>query len=37
MTTAPDHLDRCWIDPTDKKKLREVDGRIALEAPEVPA
>ncbi len=37
MTTAPGHLDRCWIDPTDKKKLREVDGRIALEAPKVPA
>jgi oligopeptide/dipeptide ABC transporter ATP-binding protein len=37
MTKAPDHLDRCWLDPTDKKKLREVDGRIALEAPEVPA
>jgi oligopeptide/dipeptide ABC transporter ATP-binding protein len=35
---APQHLDRCWLDPTDKKKLREVEGRIGLEAsPEVPA
>jgi oligopeptide/dipeptide ABC transporter ATP-binding protein len=35
---APGHLDRCWLDPTDKKKLREVDGRIGLESPpEVPA
>jgi peptide/nickel transport system ATP-binding protein len=32
---APAHLDRCWLDPTDKKKLREVEGRIGLEAPEV--
>jgi peptide/nickel transport system ATP-binding protein/oligopeptide transport system ATP-binding protein len=31
---APGHLDRCWLDPTDKKKLREVDGRIGLETPE---
>jgi oligopeptide/dipeptide ABC transporter ATP-binding protein len=31
---APGHLDRCWLDPTDKNRLREVDGRIGLEAPE---
>jgi oligopeptide/dipeptide ABC transporter ATP-binding protein len=31
---APGHLDRCWLDPTDKKKLREVDGRIGLETPD---
>jgi oligopeptide/dipeptide ABC transporter ATP-binding protein len=29
--------DRCWLDPAEKKRLREVEGRIALEAPEVPA
>ncbi len=34
-TRAPGHLDRCWLDSTDKKNLREVDGRIGLEAPEV--
>jgi oligopeptide/dipeptide ABC transporter ATP-binding protein len=34
---APGHLDRCWLDPTDKKKLREVEGRIGLEAPEAVA
>jgi oligopeptide/dipeptide ABC transporter ATP-binding protein len=37
VANAKGHADRCWLDPTDKKKLREVDGRIALEAPEVPA
>ena len=38
LPRAKDHLDRCWLDPNDKKKLREVEGRIALEAPpEVPA
>jgi oligopeptide/dipeptide ABC transporter ATP-binding protein len=29
---AAGHADRCWLDPTDKKKLREVDGRIGLES-----
>jgi oligopeptide/dipeptide ABC transporter ATP-binding protein len=27
------HADRCWLDPRDKKKLREVEGRIGLEVP----
>ena len=32
------HADRCWLDPEDKNKVRVVeDGRIGLEAPEVPA
>jgi oligopeptide/dipeptide ABC transporter ATP-binding protein len=31
------HADRCWLDPKEKKQLREVEGRIGLEAPEVPA
>jgi peptide/nickel transport system ATP-binding protein len=31
------HADRCWLDPSDKKELREVEGRIGLEAPEVAA
>jgi oligopeptide/dipeptide ABC transporter ATP-binding protein len=30
---AEGHADRCWLDPKDKKKLREVEGRIALEVP----
>jgi peptide/nickel transport system ATP-binding protein len=37
LPKAKGHADRCWLDPQDKKNLREVDGRIALEAPEVPA
>ncbi len=28
-----DHEDRCWLDPKEKKKLREIEGRIGLEAP----
>jgi peptide/nickel transport system ATP-binding protein/oligopeptide transport system ATP-binding protein len=27
------HADRCWLDPQDKPKLREVEGRIGLEVP----
>lgn len=30
---AEDHADRCWLDPKDKKELREVEGRIGLEVP----
>jgi oligopeptide/dipeptide ABC transporter ATP-binding protein len=37
LPKAKGHSDRCWLDPTDKKRLREVDGRIALDVPEVPA
>src|SRR3954447_23998842 len=37
LPNADMHLDRCWLDPKDKKELREVEGRIGLEAPEVPA
>ncbi len=37
LPKAKGHADRCWLDPTDKKRLREVDGRIGLEAPEVVA
>jgi peptide/nickel transport system ATP-binding protein/oligopeptide transport system ATP-binding protein len=29
----PDHRDRCWLTPEQKKRLREVEGRIGLEAP----
>ena len=27
---APDHLDRCWLEPADKRDKREVGGRIGL-------
>jgi oligopeptide/dipeptide ABC transporter ATP-binding protein len=30
---AEGHADRCWLDPKDKQKLREVEGRIGLEVP----
>ncbi|HEX3561413.1 MAG TPA: ABC transporter ATP-binding protein [Solirubrobacterales bacterium] len=33
LGTAKGHADRCWLDPADKKKLREVGGRIGLEVP----
>ena len=29
----PNHRDRCWLTPEQKKDLREVEGRIGLEAP----
>jgi peptide/nickel transport system ATP-binding protein/oligopeptide transport system ATP-binding protein len=29
----PNHRDRCWLSPDQKKKLREVEGRIGLEKP----
>jgi len=28
---ATGHADRCWLDPNDKKRLREVEGRIGLD------
>jgi peptide/nickel transport system ATP-binding protein/oligopeptide transport system ATP-binding protein len=30
---ANGHADRCWLDPQDKRNLREVEGRIGLEVP----
>jgi oligopeptide/dipeptide ABC transporter ATP-binding protein len=30
---APEHRDRCWLEPDRKRELREVEGRIGLEAP----
>jgi peptide/nickel transport system ATP-binding protein len=27
---VPDHLDRCWLSPEEKRTRREVDGRIGL-------
>jgi len=31
LAGASGHADRCWLDPQDKKELREVEGRIGLE------
>jgi oligopeptide/dipeptide ABC transporter ATP-binding protein len=30
---SPDHSDRCWLEPDRKRELRQVEGRIGLEAP----
>ncbi len=37
VARAKGHADRCWLDPKDKKELREVEGRIGLESPEAVA
>ncbi|MFZ0040766.1 MAG: ABC transporter ATP-binding protein [Solirubrobacteraceae bacterium] len=34
---APEHEDRCWLEPAEKRTRREVDGRIGLGAGAVPA
>ncbi|AQA03671.1 ABC transporter ATP-binding protein [Mycobacterium sp. MS1601] len=31
--TGDTHLDRCWLEPSQKQSLREVDGRIGLRKP----
>jgi oligopeptide/dipeptide ABC transporter ATP-binding protein len=31
LPIAKGHLDRCWLDPREKRQLREVEGRIGLE------
>ncbi len=33
LPAANGHADRCWLDPQDKRELREVEGRIGLEVP----
>jgi peptide/nickel transport system ATP-binding protein/oligopeptide transport system ATP-binding protein len=34
LADSPEHRDRCWLTPEQKKTLREVEpGRIGLEAP----
>jgi oligopeptide/dipeptide ABC transporter ATP-binding protein len=33
LEDAANHADRCWLEPTRKRELREVEGRIGLEAP----
>jgi len=33
LPEAPGHCDRCWLSPERKAMLRQVEGRIGLEAP----
>jgi peptide/nickel transport system ATP-binding protein len=33
LTDAPDHRDRCWLTPEQKREKRQVEGQIGLEAP----
>ena len=33
LADAPEHLDRCWLTPEQKRERRVVEGRIGLEAP----
>jgi hypothetical protein len=33
LPESPAHRDRCWLDPQQKRALREVEGRIGLEEP----
>jgi peptide/nickel transport system ATP-binding protein len=33
LPDAPEHRDRCWLTPEQKREKREVEGRIGLEAP----
>jgi len=33
LPDAPGHRDRCWLEPEQKRALREVEGRIGLEVP----
>jgi peptide/nickel transport system ATP-binding protein len=35
LAAAPEHLDRCWLEPEDKRRLRQVGDRIGLASPEV--
>jgi peptide/nickel transport system ATP-binding protein/oligopeptide transport system ATP-binding protein len=37
LPEAPEHLDRCWLSPEEKRAKRQVEGRIGLEEPEVAA
>jgi peptide/nickel transport system ATP-binding protein len=30
---APGHLDRCWLEVSRKRELRQIEGRIGLEEP----
>jgi peptide/nickel transport system ATP-binding protein len=34
LAEAPDHRDRCWLTPEEKREKRQVEGQIGLEAPQ---
>jgi peptide/nickel transport system ATP-binding protein len=34
VAEAPDHRDRCWLTPEQKRAKRQVEGQIGLEAPQ---
>jgi oligopeptide/dipeptide ABC transporter ATP-binding protein len=34
LPDVPDHRDRCWLTPEQKREKRQVEGQIGLEAPE---
>jgi oligopeptide/dipeptide ABC transporter ATP-binding protein len=34
VADAPDHRDRCWLTPEQKREKRQVEGQIGLEAPQ---
>jgi oligopeptide/dipeptide ABC transporter ATP-binding protein len=33
LSAEPGHTDRCWLEPAQKRELREVEGRIGLGVP----
>jgi oligopeptide/dipeptide ABC transporter ATP-binding protein len=33
LADAPDHRDRCWLEPQRKRELRQIEGQIGLEEP----
>ena len=33
LAEAPAHCDRCWLEPEQKRELRQVEGEIGLEVP----
>jgi hypothetical protein len=36
LPESPEHLDRCWLEPEQKRTLRNVNGQIGLAAPTPP-
>jgi oligopeptide/dipeptide ABC transporter ATP-binding protein len=37
LPEAPEHRDRCWLTPEQKREKRQVEGQIGLEAPAAEA
>ena len=34
ISEAPEHLDRCWLEPEDKRRRRQIGDQIGLAAPQ---